>query len=130
MAGRPKGSKTNKNRKNYVSNPELYQEILKSIDRDELTPRAVELLCKLADNCATKVIYQIPEDREDAVASAVADMIQNWKKFDPTQTKNPFAYFTSVCTTAFTKFWRQMGRTDMPISITYNLSDERFTFDM
>lgn len=130
MAGRPKGSKTNKERKNYVSNPELYAEILKSIEQDKLTPRAVEMLMKLADNCAMKVIYQYPEDREDAVASAIADMMQNWRRFDPTKTSNPFAYFTSVCTTAFTKFWRQMGRSDMPISVTYTLSDEKFSFDV
>ena len=50
---------------NYVNPEELKQEILLSKERDELTPKAVEMLMLMAKEASKKLRYKDEEDRKD-----------------------------------------------------------------
>ena len=56
---------TNKAGKQYVSNPFLYQEIIKSKERDELTDDALAMFQLMIENISAKKHYNDPEDRKD-----------------------------------------------------------------
>ena len=89
----------------YVSNKELLKEIIESKKRNELTPRAVELICKMSNELSKVLKYKYSEDREDCVASGIADVIKSWKNFDPQKSENVFAYYSQVIKNGMAKTW-------------------------
>lgn len=109
----------------YVKNADLLKEILISRERDELTPRAVEMIIAICENAAKKLYYKNPQDREDCISSAIEDCLTHWRNFDPAKSQhpNPFAYFTSVCVCGYARAWRQLGKIYFPDSIMVSLSD-------
>ena len=97
------GIKTNKQGKQYVSNPYLLQEIMKSKAQDELTPEAIQMFQLMIENISAKKHYNDPEDRKDCWQSAYLDILLYWRGFDPEKSKNPFAYFTSLIVNGMNK---------------------------
>lgn len=89
----------------YVSNKELLKEIIESKKNDELTPRAVELICKMSNEMSKVLKYKYPEDKEDCVAAGIADVIRNWRNFDPQKSENVFAYYSQVIKNGMAKMW-------------------------
>lgn len=89
----------------YVSNKELLKEIIESKKRDELTPRAVELICKMSHELSKVLKYKYPEDREDCIASGIADVIKHWRNFNPEKSENVFAYYSQVIKNGMAKTW-------------------------
>lgn len=108
-------------RKEYVKNKELLEEIIKSKEQDELTPRAVMMMQLIAENVIKKMVYQNPDDRDDCVQGAILDCLMYWRGFDPTKSSNPFAYFSSICVNGIGKMWRKLGRVNFPSSIMTRL---------
>ena len=74
--------KSNAN-KNYINAKELLNEIYKSRERDELTPRALDLLMKLAQRSIRKLYYKCEDDKQNALSEAYFDIVKNWRKFNP-----------------------------------------------
>lgn len=119
------GIKKNKSGDYYVSNPVLYEEIVKSKKADELTKDAVSMIILLVLNLSKKLYYSNPDDRDDCISSAIMDCILYWRGFDPKKGNNPFAYFTSIATNGMAKNWRAMGKTKFPDSIVTSLDQDK-----
>lgn len=118
------GIKTNKQGKQYVSNPYLLQEIMKSKAQNELTPEAIQMFQLMIENISAKKHYNDPEDRKDCWQSAYLDILLYWRGFDPEKSKNPFAYFTSLIVNGMNKGWHKISgkiKTSDMISIDNNV---------
>ena len=118
------GIKTNKQGKQYVSNPYLLQEIMKSKAQNELTPEAIQMFQLMIENISAKKHYNDPEDKKDCWQSAYLDIILYWRGFDPEKSKNPFAYFTSLIVNGMNKGWHKISgkiKTSDMISIDNNV---------
>lgn len=92
-------------KKNYLNNADLYDEIVKSKQQDELTPKALEFLMLLAEKANSKLYYSNQMDKEDCIARAKMDLWLYWRNFDPTKSTNAFAYYTEIAKNAFAKSW-------------------------
>jgi hypothetical protein len=103
------GIKTKKDGKQYVSNPYLLQEIIKSKEQDELTPEALKMFDLMIENISAKKHYNDPEDRKDCWQSAYLDILMYWRGFNPEKGKNPFAYFTSIIVNGLNKGWHKIS---------------------
>lgn len=90
-----------------VNNEELYNEILISKERGELTPRAITLLMILADGVLNKLPYIQQVDKEDCASSAKFDLLKYWNSFNP-QYKNAFAYYTEIAKRGAAKGWNKL----------------------
>ena len=99
------GIKVNKEGKEYVSNPFLFKEIMRSKEQDELTSDAVQMLLLMIENISAKKTYKDKEVEKDCKQQAMLDCLQYWRGFDPEKSNNPFAYFTSVITNGLAKGW-------------------------
>lgn len=93
---------------NYVQPEELKQEVLKSLEKGELTPRAIEMFQLMAKEISKKFRYKDEEDRKDCIAFAMMDVIRYWKSFNPEKSKYPFAYYTQILKNGFAKGWRKL----------------------
>ena len=102
------GIKTKKDGTEYVSNPFLFKEIMKSKEQDELTPDAIQMLMLMVENIIAKKTFKSPEDKEDCKQTALLDCLQYQRGFDPEKSNNPFAYFTSVITNGYAKGWNAL----------------------
>ena len=109
---------------NYVNPEELKREILLSKERNELTPKAVEMLMLMAEGASKKLRYKDEEDRKDCIAFAMMDVVKYWRSYNPEKSKYPFAYYTQIIKNGFAKGWRKLH----PISSTdqVSLSNENF----
>lgn len=97
-----------------VKNSELRDELIKSKEQDELTPKAVEMFIKMADRFGEKLTYIYEEDRQDCMQFAVMDCYQYWRGYKP-EHKNAFAYITQIIKNGYAKGWRKLyGK--MPLS--------------
>ena len=102
------GIKTKKDGKEYVSNPILYKQILLSREKGELTNDALQMLMLMVESIMLKCKYIHPEEKEDCRSSAILDVLQYWKGFNPDLGNNPFAYFTSVISNGIKKGYRTL----------------------
>lgn len=103
---------------NYVNPEELKQEILLSKERDELTPKAVEMLMLMAKEASKKLRYKDEEDRKDCIAFAMMDVVKYWRSYNQEKSKYPFAYYTQIIKNGFAKGWRKLH----PLSSTDQVS--------
>ena len=92
----------------YVDNKELLREIIKSKEQDQLTPRATELLVKMANEISKVFKYKYEEDRQDCIACAIEDCIKYWRNFNPEKSTNAFAYYTQMIKNGAAKGWREL----------------------
>lgn len=80
----------------YLSNKELYKEIVISKGLGRLTKRAQYMLELLAKRTIKKMKYTNNDDKMDCYQSGLLFMFQNWYNFDEEKSINAFAYFTEV----------------------------------
>jgi hypothetical protein len=82
-------------KKAYISNKEFLEEIIKSKEQDELTPRTGELFLKLAKRiAATKFYYVVEADKYTCMSGGLEDCVRYWRTFNPEKSNNPFSFFT------------------------------------
>ena len=122
-------------KKKYLSNKDLYCELIVSKAKGRLTKEAERMLILLAKNVIRKMYYNDYNDRLDCLQSAYLDVFSNWYSFDENKGDNAFAYFTEIIKRGMAKGWnaryRLKGDPDAKlISLTGYTSDgeqfERF----
>ena len=79
---------------NYVSNKELYLQIIASKEKGELTPEALKMLDRMIKEISKVFKYKMEEDKEDCQAFAMEDVIKYWNRFDLEKSNNAFAFYT------------------------------------
>jgi hypothetical protein len=92
----------------HVKNKDLREELIKSKERDELTPLAIDMFIIMAKKFANNFTYIYEEDREDCIAFAIMDCYRYWRSYNPEKSSNAFAYVSQVCKNGFYKGWRQL----------------------
>jgi len=92
----------------HVKNVDLRNEIIKSKEKNELTPEALNMFILMAKKFSTKLNYVYPADREDCISFAVMDCFQYWRGYNPEKSQNAFAYFTQIIKNGFAKGWRKL----------------------
>lgn len=80
----------------YLSNKDLYCEILVSKAMGKLTRPAEKMLILLGKNIIKKFYYSNPDDRHDCLQNGYIQIFSNWYSFDENKGDNCFAYFTEV----------------------------------
>lgn len=92
----------------YVSPKELYDEMLISKANDELTPRAVSFLIKIANEQVRKLQFKYEDDKKDVIAFAIMDFLSYWRGFDPNVSQNAFSYFTQMIKNGYAKGYKKL----------------------
>lgn len=92
----------------YLSNKELYVEIIISKAKGSLTRDAEKMLQLLGKRAISNMSYRDDDDRLDCLQSGLLDMYDNWYNFDEERTRNPFAYFTEVFKRGMAKGWNEL----------------------
>ncbi len=100
----------------YLSNKELYVEIIISKAQGRLTRRAQGMLELLAKRTIKKMRYWNNDDRLDCYQSGLVDMFDNWYNFNEEKSKNAFAYFTEIfkrgIAKGFNELYKKKGADD------------------
>jgi hypothetical protein len=83
--------------KQYLSNKELYIEVIVSKAQGKLTRNAEKMLELLAKKTIKKMRYWSNDD-----------MFQNWYNFNEDKSINAFAYFTEIFKRGLAKGWNDL----------------------
>jgi DNA-directed RNA polymerase specialized sigma24 family protein len=98
-------------KKKYLSNKELYKEIVYSKAAGRLTPQAAQMLMLLGKNVIKKLYYRNPDDKEDCLQEAMYSCFKFWYNFDELKGDNAFAYYTEVIKRGLAKSWNSIHKT-------------------
>ena len=104
----------------YVNSKQLFEAIVKSKEKGELTPQALNMLLMMIDKISNIFKYKMEEDREDCMAFAMEDVIRYWNRFNPEKSNNAFAFYTQMIKNGFAKGWRKLYpiKSSMKVSIS------------
>lgn len=91
--------------KNYVDPKEFYDEMVISLERGELTRKAIMFCQEIINRAAMCNHYDSKEELEDCKSYAMYNVLRYWKKFDPEKYDNPFSYFSSFAWTGLSQGW-------------------------
>ncbi len=92
----------------YLSNKELYIEIVVSKNAGKLTNKASKMLEILGREAIKKMKYYSNDDKMDCYQSGLLDMFSNWYQFNEEKSVNTFAYFTEVFKRGICKGYNQL----------------------
>jgi DNA-directed RNA polymerase specialized sigma24 family protein len=113
--------------KHYLSNKDLYKEILVSQASGKLTPQAQNMLIILAKNVIKKMYYKDAADRQDCFQEAMYDVFKNWHSFDSSKGDNCFAYYTEIIKRGLAKSWNKIHKTkgaDVEIVSIFGINED------
>jgi hypothetical protein len=99
-----------KAKKKYLSNKDLYCELIVSKAKGRLTKEAERMLILLAKNVIRKMYYNDYNDRLDCLQTAYLDVFSNWYSFDENKGDNAFSYFTEIIKRGMAKGWNARYR--------------------
>ena len=113
----------------YVKNNDLLEEIIKCKKENcgKASDRLASMFLQIATKLSNNLKYNNDDDRQDCIYFAVSDCLLYFNSFDENQTKNAFAYITSICWNGFAKGWRKLGYMKLPKSLQVSLSDNIYS---
>lgn len=94
--------------KDYISNKELYCEIVMSKAMGKLTRPAERMLILLGRNVIKKFYYNNSDDKHDCMQNGYIQMFTNWYSFDEIKGDNCFAYYTEIFKRGAAAGWNKM----------------------
>lgn len=95
---RPKSTTTEGH---YITNAVILPEIIKAKELGKVTPDLARMYQKIAERYSMSKSFATLPFREDLVAAAVLNLLQNGLKFNPEKSSNPFSYLTQCCYHSF-----------------------------
>jgi hypothetical protein len=95
----------------YLSNKELYMEIVYSKAKGRLTTKAANMLMLLGKNVIKRMYYRNADDKYDCLQEAMLACFRFWYNFDEQKGDNAFAYYTEVIKRGLAKSWNDMYKT-------------------
>jgi hypothetical protein len=118
----------------YITNKDLYCEIIVSKAAGKLSKDAERMLILLGKNIIKKFSYVNPDDKFDCLQNGYYQLFQNWWMFDELKGDNCFSYYTEVfkrgIAAGFNKLHRLKGDDEgliKVISLTgYSSNGEQF----
>jgi hypothetical protein len=85
-----------KPKKKYITNKDLYCEILVSKAQGKLSKEAERMLVLLGKNIIKKFYYVNPDDKYDCLQNGYYQLFKNWWMFDELKGENCFSYYTEI----------------------------------
>ena len=98
-------------KKKYLSNKDLYIEIIVSKAKGRLTPRAAQMLVLLGKKLQSKMYYRDPDDKKDCLQEAMLSVFKLWYNFDEMKGDNAFAYYSEIIKRGLAQGWNKMYKT-------------------
>jgi hypothetical protein len=98
-------------KKKYLSNKDLYMEIIVSKAKGRLTPRAGQMLVLLGKKLQNKMYYRDPDDKKDCLQEAMLSVFKLWYNFDENKGENAFAYYSEIIKRGLAMGWNKMYKT-------------------
>ena len=94
----------------YLSNKDLYKEIIISKAQGKLTRGAENMLMLLGKNVIKKFYYKDIDDKHDCLQNGYIQIFSNWYNFDEEKGTNCFAYFTEIFKRGIAAGWKQVNK--------------------
>ena len=94
---------------NYVNNKELRKEMIISLNNNELTSSALNMLLLMVDNIQSKFKYDNEDDKYDCRSHAVEGILTKWWKYKPTY-ENTFSFFTQMIKNDLYAGWNKLNK--------------------
>lgn len=101
IGGNKRNMKDIKKSKDYLSNKEMYQEVIECQKEGKMSDKLGKMFILLAERYSTKPNFSGYSYRDEMVSNAILACCQAFMKFNPDKGSNTFAYFTSVIHNAF-----------------------------
>lgn len=109
-------------KRHYVNNKEMLEELIEYKKTNVISPELGKMLLAIANNYSNKGSFINYTWREDMVADAVLTCVKYIHNFNPDKSKNPFAYFTTVCRNAFLNFIKKQKKHSVIKDVCYRNS--------
>jgi hypothetical protein len=119
-------------KKKYLSNKDLYVEIIVSKALGRLTPRAATMLMLLGKKLQSKLYYRDSDDKKDCLQEAMLSVFKFWYNFDELKGDNAFAYYSEVIKRGLAQGWNKQHKTkgaDVEIISLTGYSNDGETFE-
>jgi DNA-directed RNA polymerase specialized sigma24 family protein len=119
-------------KKKYLSNKDLYVEIIVSKALGRLTPRAATMLVLLGKKLQSKLYYRDSDDKKDCLQEAMLSVFKFWYNFDELKGDNAFAYYSEVIKRGLAQGWNKQHKTkgaDVEIISLTGYSNDGETFE-
>lgn len=91
-------------KKNYINNPDMLEEIIKSKKQGAMTDKFSRMIMLLVKRYSSQGKYSGYTYVEDMEGYALLIVCKVWNSFDPEKYSNPFAYFTQTIKRAFWQY--------------------------
>jgi hypothetical protein len=95
----------------YLSNKDLYCEIIYSKAKGRLTTKAAQMLVLLGKNVQKKMYYRNSDDKYDCLQTAMLSVFQNWASFNEIKGDNAFSYYTEIIKRGLAQGWNKQYKT-------------------
>lgn len=96
----------------YLTNKELYKEIVISKNQGKRTPQLDRMIISLAKNMIKKKIYTNPQDREDILSTMIYKMMRYYAGFNEERFDNAFAYMSEIAKRGLAEGFNQLHPKD------------------
>lgn len=80
----------------YLSNKQLYVEIIVSKAKGKLSKKAEDMIMLLGERAIKKKRYNDSDEEMDCLHTGLLTVYEKWYNFDENITTNTFAYFTEI----------------------------------
>lgn len=92
----------------YLSNKELFCEIIVSKAQGKLTRKAEKMFLLIIKNVGKKFYYNTLDDRHDCQQEASLQVFKNWMSFNEENTDNAFSYITEISKRGYAKAFNDL----------------------
>ena len=123
--------------KHYINNADFlaalmeYQDKCKSAKEDKKQPPAIpnyigECFMKIAEGLSHKPNFINYTYREEMMSDGIENCLMYFNNFDPTKSKNPFAYFTQII---YYAFLRRIQKEKKQLYVKYKATEQMGILD-
>jgi hypothetical protein len=123
---------TKSNSKHYVNNADFLESLIDYHKRCELAkkknipdppiPNYIgECFLKIAEHLSRKPNFISYSFREEMISDGIENCIMYFRNFDPTKSKNPFAYFTQII---YYAFLRRIQKEKKQLYVKYKATEQ------
>jgi hypothetical protein len=95
----------------YIKTEELYEEMVKSKNQDELTEPALETIKEMNRLIHNRLLFKNTEDSEYSKQVAEDEILERWKEFNPDHSAKPnsaFNFVSEIIKRGYAKAWRKL----------------------
>ena len=118
--------------KHYINNADFLQALIeyqerKKLNKDEPIPNYIgECWMKIAEGLSHKPNFINYTYRDEMISDGIENCLMYFDNFNPTKSKNPFAYFTQII---YYAFLRRIGKEKKQLYVKYKATQQMGILD-